>query len=183
MPFFPRFVEGRFICLKRFFCVWPTRSGCKVSGFLPVFPTSKFSSNPVMDTNTLTPAVAAVTLTSVAAPAQNRNLSTDPERLAVIKVWDSIMREARKYCEEHGFVTVHSMPHIVGVTSACENTDTLFTVDWYEGKMLLLPQRNQLYREMLTQAIDGMARVAQFILGQTDVQEGVPFLINRDNVL
>ncbi|WP_375437632.1 hypothetical protein [uncultured Hymenobacter sp.] len=29
----------------------------------------------------------------------------------------------------------------------------------------------------------GMARVAQFILGQTDISECVPFLINRDNVI
>ena len=108
-----------------------------------------------MDTNTLTPTVAAATLTSVAAPAQNRNLSTDPKRMAVIKVWDSMMRGARKYCEEQGFVTVHNMPHIVGVTGACENTDTLFTLDWYDGKKMFLPQSNQLYIEMLTQAVEG----------------------------
>ena len=29
----------------------------------------------------------------------------------------------------------------------------------------------------------GMARVAQFILGQTDIRDCVPFLINRDNVI
>ena len=29
----------------------------------------------------------------------------------------------------------------------------------------------------------GMARVAQFLLGQTDIRECVPFLINRDNVI
>ena len=29
----------------------------------------------------------------------------------------------------------------------------------------------------------GMARVAQFILGQTDIRGCVPFLINRDNVI
>jgi asparaginyl-tRNA synthetase len=102
-----------------------------------------------MATSTLTaPAKTAV------AP-KNRNLSTDPKRMAVIKVWDSMMRGARKYCEEQGFVTIHNMPHIVGVTGACENTDTLFTVDWYDGKKMFLPQSNQLYIEMLTQAIEG----------------------------
>ena len=105
-----------------------------------------------MDTNTLTPTVAAATL---AAAPQNRNLSTDPKRMAVIKVWDAMMRGARKYCEEQGFVTIHNMPHIVGVTGACENTDTLFTVDWYDGRKMFLPQSNQLYIEMLTQAIEG----------------------------
>ena len=29
----------------------------------------------------------------------------------------------------------------------------------------------------------GMARVAQFILDQTDIRDCVPFLINRDNVI
>ena len=108
-----------------------------------------------MDTNTLSPKVAAATLSSTATHADNRNLSTDPKRMAVIKVWDSMMRGARKYCEEQGFVTVHNMPHIVGVTGACENTDTLFTLDWYDGKKMFLPQSNQLYIEMLTQAVEG----------------------------
>ena len=43
-----------------------------------------------MDTNTLSPTVAAATLAS--AHAGNRNLSTDPKRMAVIKVWDAMMR-------------------------------------------------------------------------------------------
>lgn len=105
-----------------------------------------------MDSNTLAPNVAAATMAST---AQSRNLSTDPKRMAVIKVWDAMMRGARKYCEQEGFVTIHNMPHIVGVTGACENTDTLFTVDWYDGKKMFLPQSNQLYIEMLTQAIEG----------------------------
>ncbi|MGI4833789.1 MAG: amino acid--tRNA ligase-related protein [Janthinobacterium lividum] len=108
-----------------------------------------------MDTNTLSPRVAAATLSSTATHAGNRNLSTDPKRMAVIKVWDSMMRGARRYCEEQGFVTIHNMPHIVGVTGACENTDTLFTLDWYDGKKMFLPQSNQLYIEMLTQAVEG----------------------------
>ncbi|MBC6606100.1 hypothetical protein H8B13_04645 [Hymenobacter sp. BT188] len=29
----------------------------------------------------------------------------------------------------------------------------------------------------------GMARVAQFILGQKDIRDCVPFLINRDNII
>lgn len=92
-----------------------------------------------------------------AAPAATRNvnLSTDPKRMAIIKVWDAMFRGARKYVESEGFVAIHNMPHIVGVTGACENTDTLFTVDWYDGKKMFLPQSNQLYIEMLTQAIEG----------------------------
>ena len=106
-----------------------------------------------MNTNTLAPEVAAATLAS--AHVGNRNLSTDPKRMAVIKVWDAMMRGAREYCEQEGFVTVHNMPRIGGVSGACENTDTLFTLDWYDGKKMLRPQSNQRYIEMLTQASDG----------------------------
>ncbi|RZK16049.1 MAG: hypothetical protein EOO56_21155 [Hymenobacter sp.] len=72
-----------------------------------------------MDTNPLT--VTAATRTTVTTP-QNRNLRTAPTRLAVLKGWDLMMRGARKHCEEQNFVTVHNMPHLVGVAGACENT-------------------------------------------------------------
>ena len=38
-----------------------------------------------------------------------------------------MVRSARKYCEQEGFVTIHNMPNIVGVTGACENTDTFLS--------------------------------------------------------
>jgi asparaginyl-tRNA synthetase len=76
-----------------------------------------------MDTNTLSPKVTAVTLSSTATHAGNRHLSTDPKRMAVIKVWDPMMRGARKYCAEQGFVIIHNMLHIARITGACENTD------------------------------------------------------------
>ncbi|WP_400193229.1 amino acid--tRNA ligase-related protein [Hymenobacter sp. B81] len=87
------------------------------------------------------------------AKVQNYNLTVTPQRVAVIKVWDAMLRGARQYVEANGFMGVHNMPHIVGVTGACENTDTLFTLDWYDGEKMFLPQSNQLYIEMLTQAI------------------------------
>ena len=104
-----------------------------------------------MDTNTLAPKVAAATIAS--AHAGNRNLSTDPKRMAVIKVWGAVFCRARKYVGAEHFLAVHNMPHIVGVTGACENTDTLFTIDWYDGKKMFLPQSSQLYIEMLTQKV------------------------------
>ena len=79
-----------------------------------------------MDSNTITPTMAAAI---PSAHAGNRNLSTDPKRMAVIKVWDAMFCEAREYVESEHFLAVHNMPHIVSVTSACENTDTLFTSD------------------------------------------------------
>ena len=50
-----------------------------------------------MDTNTLSLTVAAATIAS--AHAGNRNLSTDPKRMAVIKVRAAMFRGARKYVE------------------------------------------------------------------------------------
>ncbi|GAA4013299.1 hypothetical protein GCM10022408_27850 [Hymenobacter fastidiosus] len=102
-----------------------------------------------------TPTLAQQMVAAAPVATRNVNLSTDPKRMAVIKVWDAMIRGARKYVESEGFLAIHNMPHIVGVTGACENTDTLFTIDWYDGKKMFLPQSNQLYIEMLTQAVEG----------------------------
>ena len=103
-----------------------------------------------MGTNTLIPKVATATLAS--AHVGNRNLSTDPKRMAVIKVWDAMMRGARKYCEQEDF-------------------------EWYLG----FHEEHDV--KLHSGAGVGMARVAQFILGQTDFRKCIPFLINRDNVI
>jgi len=70
-------------------------------------------------------------------------------RIALVRIWDAMFRGARKYVERQGFVGVHNMPEIVGVTGACENVDTLFKVDFY-GKPAFLAQSDQLYLELLT---------------------------------
>ncbi|HEY9855251.1 MAG TPA: asparagine--tRNA ligase [Stenomitos sp.] len=72
-----------------------------------------------------------------------------PRRMALVRVWDAMFRGARRYVEAHGFVGVHNMPEIVGVTGACENIDTLFKVDYF-GKQAYLAQSDQLYLELLT---------------------------------
>ena len=105
-----------------------------------------------MDSNTITPTMAIAAISS--AHAGNCNLSTDFKRTVVIKVWDAVSRCVRKYVESEHFLAVHNMPCIVGVTGACENTDMLFTVDWYDGKKMFLPQSNQLYVETLTQKVE-----------------------------
>jgi asparaginyl-tRNA synthetase len=69
--------------------------------------------------------------------------------MALVRVWDAMFRGARSYVERHGFVGVHNMPEIVGVTGACENVDTLFKVDFF-GKPAFLAQSDQLYLELLT---------------------------------
>jgi asparaginyl-tRNA synthetase len=72
-----------------------------------------------------------------------------PRRMALIRIWDAMFRGARAYVEAHGFIGVHNMPEIVGVTGACENIDTLFKVDYF-GKPAYLAQSDQLYLELIT---------------------------------
>jgi asparaginyl-tRNA synthetase len=69
--------------------------------------------------------------------------------MALVRIWDAMFRGARRYVEEQGFIGVHNMPEIVGVTGACENVDTLFKVDYF-GKPAYLAQSDQLYLELLT---------------------------------
>lgn len=131
---------------KRFFYVWLTWWAAVRLYIQP--PTHNQFNLHVNMQDTLAPQAAAFAVT------RNVNLSTDPKRMAIIKVWDAMFRGARKYVESGGFMAVHNMPHIVGVTGACENTDTLFTIDWYDGKKVFLPQSNQLSIEMLTQKVE-----------------------------
>ncbi len=73
----------------------------------------------------------------------------DERRMALVRVWDAMFRGARRYVEANGFIGVHNMPEIVGVTGACENVDTLFKLDYF-GKQAYLAQSDQLYLELLT---------------------------------
>lgn len=89
-----------------------------------------------------------MTTTTTSAPgAHLADLSG--RRLAIVRIWDAMFRGARGYVERNGFVGVHNMPEIVGVTGACENVDTLFKVDFF-GRPAFLAQSDQLYLEMLT---------------------------------
>jgi asparaginyl-tRNA synthetase len=72
-----------------------------------------------------------------------------PRRMALIRIWDAMFRGARTYVEALGFIGVHNMPEIVGVTGACENIDTLFKVDYFD-KPAYLAQSDQLYLELIT---------------------------------
>lgn len=84
--------------------------------------------------------------------AANPNLPTTDDaiarRMAVIRVWDALFRGARRYVESQGFIGIHNMPEVVGVTGACENVDTLFKVDYF-GKQAYLAQSDQLYLELI----------------------------------
>lgn len=98
------------------------------------------------------PTIATSTTTNAAAPVSSAGAHlTDlsGRRMAIVRIWDAMFRGARSYVERHGFVGVHNMPEIVGVTGACENVDTLFKLDFF-GKPAFLAQSDQLYLELLT---------------------------------
>lgn len=86
------------------------------------------------------------------APQPAVRAAVDPveaRRIACIRVWDALFRGARRQVERDGFIGVHNMPEIVGVTGACENVDTLFRLDFF-GQQAYLAQSDQLYLELLT---------------------------------
>ncbi|MEB3187461.1 MAG: amino acid--tRNA ligase-related protein [bacterium] len=85
------------------------------------------------------------------APGTGQELQS-PRRMALIRVWDAMFRGARRYVESQGFIGVHNMPQIVGVTGACENIDTLFKLDYF-GKQAYLAQSDQLYLELITPSL------------------------------
>ncbi|MCW2950118.1 MAG: hypothetical protein JWN41_1131 [Thermoleophilia bacterium] len=89
---------------------------------------------------------------TAATPAGARLADTSERRIALVRIWDAMFRGARRYVEDAGFVGVHNMPEIVGVTGACENVDTLFKVDFF-GRPAFLAQSDQLYLELLTPAL------------------------------
>lgn len=84
-----------------------------------------------------------------AVPAGAHLTDLSGRRIAIVRIWDAMFRGARSYVERNGFVGVHNMPELVGVTGACENVDTLFKVDFF-GKPAFLAQSDQLYLELLT---------------------------------
>ncbi len=71
------------------------------------------------------------------------------QRIQNVRIWDAMVKGARNYVEANGFVNVHNMPELVGITGACENVDTLFKVDYF-GRRAYLAQSDQLYLELLT---------------------------------
>ncbi|NLG28755.1 MAG: hypothetical protein GX557_12645 [Chloroflexi bacterium] len=96
-----------------------------------------------------TTSTTTTSTTTAATPAGAHLTDLSGRRMAIVRIWDAMFRGARSYVERHGFVGVHNMPEIVGVTGACENVDTLFKVDFF-GKPAFLAQSDQLYLELLT---------------------------------
>jgi asparaginyl-tRNA synthetase len=75
-------------------------------------------------------------------------LLSAPEMHTIVKIESSLLKGARKYFEEHGFIEV-VVPHLTKATGACENIATMFEVDYF-GQKGYLSQTAQLYLEVLT---------------------------------
>jgi asparaginyl-tRNA synthetase len=76
----------------------------------------------------------------------------------VARIESALVRGAEKYFQEEGFVWVPSVPHIVSVTGACENVNTLYDVD-YHGKEAFLTQTGQTALEEMTQGIERVCTI------------------------
>ena len=70
------------------------------------------------------------------------------EKERIIRTESALLKGARKYFEKQGFTEV-VVPHITRGTGACENIDTMFSVDWFGGRQAYLCQTGQLYLETL----------------------------------
>lgn len=77
------------------------------------------------------------------------HVTIDDVKVAIIKIWNSMFRGMRGHLDGAGFVEVHGLPEVVGVTGACEDIDTLFMLDYF-GHTTFLSQSDQLYLELLT---------------------------------
>lgn len=74
----------------------------------------------------------------------------EEKKLAMIaRIESALVRGAEDYFRKEKFVHVPTVPHIVNITGACENVDTLYGLD-YHGKEAFLTQTGQTTLELLT---------------------------------
>ena len=122
-----------------------------------------------MDSNTITPTMAAAISS---AHAGNRNPSTGPKRMA----GESAGAAEREF---DGAKLRHKLETSSMLAGLIRQGMKLEDFEWY----LSFHEENEVALHSGAGAGVGMARVAQFILGQTDIRDRVPFLINRENVI
>lgn len=70
------------------------------------------------------------------------------ELQALAKIEASLMKGAREYIEDNGFIWINA-PHITKATGSCENIFSVFQLDYFK-KRAYLSQTAQLYLEVLT---------------------------------
>lgn len=69
------------------------------------------------------------------------------ERALIARIESALSRGADDYFRREGFVRVPTIPHLVGITGACENIDTLYRVNHF-GQNAFLTQTGQLLLEL-----------------------------------
>jgi asparaginyl-tRNA synthetase len=77
-----------------------------------------------------------------------QRLLPTPELHAIVRIESSLLKGARGYFEDRGFIEV-VVPHMTKATGACENIATMFEIDYF-GPKRYLSQTGQLYLEVLT---------------------------------
>ena len=70
------------------------------------------------------------------------------KKAQIAKIESALYRGAEKYFQANGFTHIPSVPHIVDITGACENVDTLYSMD-YHGQEAFLTQTGQTALEIL----------------------------------
>lgn len=75
------------------------------------------------------------------------------KQIALIKIWDAMLKGARGYVERNGFTAIHGQPLLGTITLACENVSTLFPIDFY-GTKKFMTQSNQIEIEKYSQSLD-----------------------------
>lgn len=78
---------------------------------------------------------------------QPKNTSNKSERALIARIESALSRGADDYFRQNKFVRVPTVPHLVGITGACENIDTLYKVNHF-GQNVFLTQTGQLALEL-----------------------------------
>jgi asparaginyl-tRNA synthetase len=95
-----------------------------------------------------------MTETSNLKQTQERYKLFGMEKLkTVARVEATLLKGARKWLDDHGYVEV-IVPHLVNATGSCEIVDTLFKVPYF-GRDAYLTQTGQLYLEALVPFLGG----------------------------
>src|SRR3990172_7394693 len=76
-----------------------------------------------------------------------QEIKQDNERAMIARIESALTRGADDYFRENEFVRIPTVPHIVGITGACENIDTPFKVGYF-GQNGFLTQTGQLALEL-----------------------------------
>ena len=93
----------------------------------------------------------------------------EPELKAVAKIESELIKQARYYFEENGFMEVIT-PHITKATGSCENVMTVFGLDYF-GQIAYLAQTGQLYLESLVPVLGKVFCVGPSFRAEPDADE------------